>query len=267
MTSTQQEPTPRFNVGVYSLSEVSSLVRKPKDWVKRTVRGYPFRGRKGQRSSSPPLFRGTYEGVAGIINLSFLDLIELLFVRDFREHGVSMPVIRRAAVVAADMFKNIDHPFCLQRFSTDGKRIFATAASEEGDEQMIDLVQRQHVFSDVMEPFLKQLDYSEAGELLRWFPQGKKGFVVLDPRFSFGAPVLVDHNVPTSVLYRAHKAGEPDKTIASWYEVPERAVRAAIEFESTTHFGRGENHRLFPDQRLRQPLVLGAGNHLAQSLA
>jgi len=231
MTTVHQERTSHFNVGVYSVPEASRLVRMPRGWVKRMVRGYAFRGRKGQPSASPPLFRGTHEDVGGVINLSFLDLIELLFVRDFREHGVSMPIIRRAAVVAAEMFKDLDHPFCLKRFATDGKYIFGTAATEEGDEHMIDLVHRQHVFSQVMEPFLKQLEYSEAGELLRWFPMGKGTPVVLDPRLSFGAPVVEKFSVPTSILYGAFKAGEKDEDIATWYEMPLPSVQAAIAFE------------------------------------
>ncbi|WP_426748617.1 DUF433 domain-containing protein [Myxococcus faecalis] len=231
MATAIDEQAPRFNVGVYSLKEAARLVRMKSDRVKRLVKGYEFRGRRGQRSSSPPLFRGQFEEIDGTINLSFPDLIELLFVRDFREHGVSMPVIRRAAEVAAEMYGGVDHPFCFRKFSTDGKRIFTTAADAEGDEHMVDLVRRQHVFAQVMDPFLKQLEYSEAGQLLRWFPLGKDKRVVLDPRLSFGAPIVAKFGVPTSVLYAAHRAGESEENIAAWYDVPVAAIQDAISFE------------------------------------
>jgi uncharacterized protein (DUF433 family) len=200
------------------------------DRVKRLVKGYEFKGRSGQRSSMPPLFRGQFEDVDGVINLSFLDLIELLFVRDFRAHGVSMPVIRRAAQVAAELFGDSDHPFCLEQFSTDGKRIFATAATQEGDQHMLDLVQRQHVIKSVVEPFVENLQY-EAGQLRRWFPLGKDRPVVLDPRFSFGAPIVEKYGVPTKVLYAASKAGDTEEEIAYWFNMPVPPVSAAIEFE------------------------------------
>jgi uncharacterized protein (DUF433 family) len=222
---------PPFNLGVYSLPEAARIVRKPRDWVRRAVRGYEFRGRKGQRRSSAPLFRGQFEAVGGTINLSFRDLIELVFVRDFREHGVSWPVIRRAAEVAADLFRETDHPFCMRQFSTDGSRIFATAAADEGDEHMVDLVKRQHVFKSVITPFLKQLEYSASGDLLRWFPLGINKPVVLDPRVSFGAPIVAGHSIPTAVLYQAHEAGETEAAIAEWYELPQPAVHAALEYE------------------------------------
>jgi hypothetical protein len=70
----------------------------------------------------------------------------------------------------------------------------------------VDLIQRQHVFSQVMESFLKRLEYEEAGRLLRWFPLGKGTPVVLDPRFSFGAPTVLGSGVPTVSLDRAQRA-------------------------------------------------------------
>lgn len=223
---------PPFNLGVYSLSEAARLVKKPSAWVRRAVQGYEFSGRKGQRGSSPPLFRGQYAPVGGIINLSFLDLIELVFVRDFLEHGVSWPVIRRAAEVAAEWFRETEHPFCVKRFATDGSSIFAIAERQEGKgEQMLDVPQRQHVFAEITTPFIKQLEYSAAGDLLRWFPMGMDRPVVLDPRLSFGAPIVAGYGVPTATLYAALQAGESEDSIAEWYELPQDVVHAALDYE------------------------------------
>jgi uncharacterized protein (DUF433 family) len=227
------EHTSGFGVGVYSLSEAARIVRMRPEKVKRLLKGYAWPERPGRRAgASPALFRGQYVDSGGILNLSFLDLIELAFVRDFSRQGLSPRVIRRAAQVAADIFKDVDHPFCTYRFVTDGETLFLDAAGEEGDSTMLDLVKKQHVFDLVMKPFVKQLQYSETGKLLRWFPMGTGTSVVLDPRFSFGAPVVLEHSVPTSALYGAYKAGETDKEIAQWYGVSVRAVRAAIQYES-----------------------------------
>ena len=221
-----------LTVGVYSPAEAARLVGKRSDWVRRLSKGYAFRGRDGRPSASPPLFKRQLGDIKGKTALSFLDLVELLFIRDFLEEGVSLYVIRRAAEVAAEMF-SADHPFCVKQFQTDGKAIFARASNEVGDDQMVDLVKRQHVFSRVVSPFMKQLDYDAvSGDVRRWFPLGKRVPVVLDPSFSFGAPIIAETGVPTSVLFSAHKSGDSDQDIASWYEVSVSAVRAAIEFES-----------------------------------
>lgn len=219
-----------FNLGVYSVSEAARLVKKPSAWVRRAVQGYEFSGRKGQRRSSPPLFRGQYERLGGIINLSFLDLIELVFVRDFLAHGVSWPVIRRTAEVAAELFKETEHPFCVRRFATDGSSIFAVAESQAG-EQILDVPNRQHVFAEITSPFFKQLEYSASGDLLRWFPMGMDRPVVLDPRLSFGSPIVAGHGVPTATLYAALQAGDSEEAIAEWFELPQEAVHAALDYE------------------------------------
>jgi uncharacterized protein (DUF433 family) len=116
----------------------------------------------------------------------------------------------------------------VKQFSTDGSRIFARAESEAGgDAHMIDLAQRQHVFAEITTPFIKQLEYSASGDLLRWYPMGKERPVVLDPRLSFGAPIIKGHGVPTAAL----QAGESENSIAEWYELPHDAVHAALEYE------------------------------------
>jgi uncharacterized protein (DUF433 family) len=231
MNTTPHEHTSANSVGVYTLPEAARIVRMNPKKVKRLVQGYEWGGPNKPHGSSPPLFRGQYEEDGGPLNLSFLDLIELLFVRDFQRQGMSMHSIRRAAEMAATLFKDVNHPFCLRQFSTDGKDIFVTVADEAGDRHLLNLVKRQHAFDVVMKPFLKQLEYTDTGILRRWFPMGKGTQVVLDPSFSFGAPVVMSDKVPTSALYGAHMAGETDEAIAHWYEVPEDAVRQAIEYE------------------------------------
>lgn len=55
--------------------------------------------------------------------LTFLELVELLFIRMFRDHGVSWSTIRRASERAAEQF-GTPCPFAVRRFDTDGNRIF-----------------------------------------------------------------------------------------------------------------------------------------------
>ncbi len=51
--------------------------------------------------------------------LGFLDLIEIRFVDAFRRVGVSWATLRRANERAQEMFGG-SHPFCTNRFVTDG---------------------------------------------------------------------------------------------------------------------------------------------------
>jgi len=54
---------------------------------------------------------------------------------------------------------------------------------------------------------------------------------VVDPARRFGQPVLTRQGVPTRTLARAYKAEGLYATVARWYAVDVRAVKAAVAFE------------------------------------
>src|SRR5215211_7707370 len=91
------EQTNVFGLGVYSLREAARLVQLPTRTVRRWVAGYDFRGKKGDLRFSKPMLEPDLERVAGIIELTFLDVIELLFIHNFQLQGVSLYIIRKAS--------------------------------------------------------------------------------------------------------------------------------------------------------------------------
>ena len=56
------------------------------------------------------------------VTITFLELMELHFVQMFKEAGVSLPTIRRAAKTASQQF-GCPHPFTVHRFDTDGQQV------------------------------------------------------------------------------------------------------------------------------------------------
>ncbi len=167
--------------------------------------------------------------------LSFLELMELQFVRLFRSEGVSMHVIRKAAEIAAERF-DTDYPFAVQRFDTNGRSIFATMKAEEDDATMVEeLDHGQFVFSSIVRPFFRKLEYDGQQEAMRYWPMERKGRVVLDPERNFGKPMDAKTGVPTSTIYEAIKAGggQDAQDVAKWFDIPISAVNAAIRFEES----------------------------------
>jgi uncharacterized protein (DUF433 family) len=194
------------------------------------IAGYKYRtGPMRLEKRQAPLFSADASDGDGILNLSFLDLIELRFVRDFLDEGVTLHVIRRAARAAEELFDSA-HPFAVKRFVTDGKSIFAQASKDEGDDRMIDLLKKQHVFSHIVTRFIRQLKYGADQGVEQWYPMGPERPILVDPRRSFGAPIILS-GVPTSTIARIHAAGSTVQKIADWYGVPEPQVRAAVKFE------------------------------------
>ena len=219
--------------GAYTPAEAALLVGLRTERVRRWTQGYSVKSSGAKRTASP-LFRRQLPVVDGKIALSFLDLLEVLFVHAFLEEGVTMPTIRKAADEAATVFKTT-HPFSLRRFQTDGQAIFAKFADERGVERLLHLGRGgQIVLAKVIEPLLRQLDRdADTEQANRWWPLGKERRVVLDPTRVGGVPIIAGFGLPTRVLYRVHLAGDRIDKIADWYDVPVDHVRDAIAFEES----------------------------------
>jgi len=229
-----------FGLGLYSISDVARYIGSEPQKVKRWVAGhtYPYRD---HRHTSQPVIQTTLEQTDEENVLTFLDLIELRFVAEFRKHEVSLQTIRVCARRAAERY-DTQHPFATRRFATDGRTIF-TILEGEGDKPdgismrryTEDLLTQGGVFEEfVRRFFVAQIEPDEEEWFARrWYPLGKEKRVVLDPARAFGKPIDSETGVPTSVLYDSTKSDETVDDIAAWYEVPVDAVVQAIEYEKS----------------------------------
>lgn len=212
------------------MPEAARLVGTSTQTIRRWLLGYRFPTRTGHTGQSPPVFSPALAQIEGYRAIGFLDLVELLFVKAFRDEGVTLPTIRKAAKEAAKRW-NTTHPFCLRRFATDGRGIFATVVDDTGEEDLLELAKSQLAFKKVLQPYLKQLQYDKDYLVERWWPLGNKRPVCVDPRLCFGRPVVMPVPVPTEVLFEAVSAEQTLKEVAEWYGLPVRCVRAAVDFE------------------------------------
>ena len=224
--------------GLYSFAEAGKLLRVPPRNLRRWTMGYTYSWH-GEELASNPIIKlelPLREGHEAIV--SFVNLMELKFVSMFRSKHVSTHVIRAALERARRLWKS-EHPFCMERFRTDGKGIFGELEDRKnwpggisGNVPMEELSRAQLVFSPMVEPFFLELDWD--GRLAnRYWPLGKHGRIVLDPRRSFGQPIDSQTGVPTFTLYQAFQGGESRKGIADWYDVPLAAVAKSIEYEES----------------------------------
>jgi len=226
---------PYVGIGLYSLPEAAHLLKVPGATLKRWASGYIF-DRGLAEGYSAPLFEREHDELVERDILTFTDLIELMLIRLFREHGVSMPTIRAASVAASKEFR-IRHPFAARVFHTDGKRIFletrlGDVAGVSRAQLVRELPSAQLVLEDIARPFFLNLDYDE-NEASRFWPLGREEGVVLDPRRSFGKPIIHRHSVPTWPLFAMYQAGEKTARIAHWYGVGPEDVEAAIRYEQS----------------------------------
>lgn len=226
--------------GVYGATEglrLLSFTRDPdaprrsvsRQTVARWLRGYDFQ-RNGEARHSDPLWTPDYSNDNEQIELSFRDLIELRFVKTFRDLGLSLPAIRECFERAVEEVRD-DRRFSTQRFRTDGKTIFLEITKSLQEGELIDLRRRQRVFRTIVAPSPRDLEF-DAEVVARWFPLGmNRRSIVIDPARAFGRPIARASGVPTEVLAHAVAIEGSIERVAALYESSASDVRDAVSFE------------------------------------
>ena len=217
--------------GIYSFSRAAEISGVPA----ASLRQWTLGRRTSQESlSSRPLVRLDIPELDGERVLSFLNLIEVKLVGEFRRLKLPLQYIRRVAEVLGQSY-DATHPLACRRLQTDGKSIFAEI-DEMGQFACIEIAGRRPnhvVFDAVIRPLFKDIDFTVGLDLARrWYPLGRDGGVVVDPAKSFGEPVLVGSGIPTRTLAtQVVVAGDSLTEVASWFEVAPDAVQIAVAFE------------------------------------
>jgi uncharacterized protein (DUF433 family) len=213
-----------IGVGLYSVGEAAQFTGVPATTIARWVKGYARR-RRGDRVEYPALMPSSLEPLEGKVALSFRDLMEVHFVGKLRALKIAWSEIESTVLTARDICKT-PYPFGSLVFKTDGHEVFAQL--EKGGRL---LRNRQFAFEAVFAPSLfAELEY-EAGHAVRWRPGIGANVVVLDPRRSFGKPLLDKYDVQTRVVAAAVTAEGSEARVADWYDIPLQAVRAAVSYE------------------------------------
>ncbi len=175
--------------------------------------------------------------------LSFFDLIELRFIKTFRDHGVSVQTLRKAAKKIRDEC-NITHAFARNlNYITDGKNIFVQSSQEAGDTETYNILTGQHeIWEAIKDSTLKGITFNPESYIAEsWRPRPDLcKNVIINPHYAYGKPVIGDNHIPTSILYKQYLAlkkeiNNLDKIksyIANWFYITADDVSEAIRFET-----------------------------------
>ena len=226
MTTDTARPT--LATGAYTLPDAARLLNLPlarlRTWVSGSVglelesasRRYPA----GQLAS---------KGAGRDRTFCFLTLIELFSIAQLRDNGVGMDTLRKARAELARRFETA-HPFALEGLLTDGRRLL----KELGDTSLLELgTGGQTSFTLVLAPFCKRLDFDASTRLAtRFFPNGRSSIVVVDPRHSFGRPIINGTNITTEAIASLIRGGEKTEDIAADFRLDPEQVQQAWGFES-----------------------------------
>jgi hypothetical protein len=128
--------------GVFSIPEAAFLVGASQEDVRIWV--------DGKIGRQEPVIQNELGRVDGKLAISFKNLMEIQFVAFFARAGVSLHEIR-AIMDDARRLLNDPHPFATSAvFRTDGKKILAEIAKENGIESLYDLRSKNYEMKPVV---------------------------------------------------------------------------------------------------------------------
>jgi len=212
----------------YTAAGIGRLAGMSPDRVRRWLRGY---GRSWGREVRPQPSAVRPEGPMRARYASFLELVDLLFVKAFLDHGVGLRHLRRALGEAADLL-GTQH-FARQTFFTEGRRVYLEIRGRESRALLELQTDGQWVIAPVIVDLAKRIHFDPASEVARrWYPRGQSGYVVVDPAIGFGQPTLTGRGIRTSQIHDLYQAeGEDVAVVCRWWGLSRKEVEAAVDFE------------------------------------
>lgn len=220
---------PRY-LPFYGLAEAALCLRLPVATLRQWAVGRPYPTKDGGRVTRPLI------QIADPARrlLSFVNLMECQALRAFRrEHELSFRVIRDAlaSLKELDGPSAKDHPLAFEEFLTDRADIFVDRL---GDLITLDKA-RQIAIRAAFKSNLQRIQRDADGPVA-FFPWlgydgGDERLVAVNPRVSFGRPVIAGTGISTAVIASFIRAGESVQSIAEDYDLTPAQVEAAVTFE------------------------------------
>lgn len=212
----------------YGIPEAAGYLRLPVSTLRAWLLGQHYRV-----GDQPKFFKPVIEiADRKERQLSFINLVEAFVLAGIRrEHEIPLPKVRKAVDYLRRSF-DTKRPLADEQFETDGIDLFVEkmgsliGATQEGQIQMREIIRDR----------LKRVHRDPKGvpEKIVLFPARSKtesADVVIDPRLSFGRPVLDRFGVRTAILAERFDAGDDIEVLAREYEAPPEAIQNAIRCE------------------------------------
>ena len=214
---------------LYYLADAARLVGTTAAALTRWSAPHKLRRHYAEPSLVQPLII-TPKSLNGRV-FSFLNLIEAHFIVCYRRSGVSLGAVQAAVEYARRELRD-EHPLRARRFQTDGQGLFHRVQEERGFSGLVTFsASGQLAWPELVEEFLQSIEYDDAQRPSRWWPLGRPKPIIVDPRFAFGYPVVLDKHVRTDILAERFEAGEDFDEIAVDFRIQKAQVEEAVRYE------------------------------------
>lgn len=225
------------SIPTYGIYESSHALKIPTATLRSWIHGRTYPTRHGTRTFEPLITLHDPQ----LPLLSFINLVEA-HVLDAIRYKDRIPLENvRYAIEHLKKRYHSEHPLIEYEFQHDGVDLFTEIERDVLPESDLVNVTRQGQIAlrEIVQAHLKRIARDSKGSAIALYPflkrdpqlvEGPK-LVLIDPRISFGKPILVGVGVPTSVVADRHEAGETIAELAKDYACEASEIEQAIEYE------------------------------------
>ena len=223
---TRQDPR---DLPAYSVVEAAHYLRLPTATLRGWAIGRPYPRSDGLQYSEPVLSLPDLNRPV----LSFINLVEAHVLGAIRRrYRIPFHKVRSAVVFLKERLRS-KHPLADYEFTTDRISLFIDHlgrfinVTEEG----------QLAIRELLEVYLRRIERDPHGIPIRLYPftrdpeADEPRAVVIDPRISFGRPVLAGTGIATVIVAERFNAGESMEDLAVDYGRGRSDIEEAIRCE------------------------------------
>jgi uncharacterized protein (DUF433 family) len=220
------------NIPTYSFTEASRWLQIPLQTLRSWVHGRHYPTNAGKKRFEPIILLPD----PNLHLLSFTNLIEAHVLDAIRyKHKVPLKNIRDAVNYLRER-SNSQHPLAEYWFQLKGVDLLV----EEGGLIVNATKKGQLEMKDIIQAYLTRVTRDPKGAAQALYPylhrhpselENEPKLVLIDPRISFGKPLLVGVGVPTAVIANRRAAGESVAELARDYGCEASEIEKAIQYE------------------------------------
>lgn len=195
-----------YTAPMYTKGEVARIVAAPSS----TIHSWLL-GRTADGHGYEPVIEGVGKGAGP--QVSFTGLAEVYVLNAFRKAGLPLQRIRPAVKMLKDHL-GLEHALANRRLVTDGAEVLIKS-DDPADKRLMVVRDGQAVFNEVVEGYLKHIDFGDLGYASSIdLPQFTETRVLVRPLLNGGRPTIASRGVAVDDLLSRVRAGEPPAEVA-----------------------------------------------------